>query len=53
MRIEGADGSRVVVASAMPVQGIPQQQSMSVDGDGYDDSGTCLPFADFFFVTPP
>ncbi|CAM9390517.1 unnamed protein product [Ectocarpus sp. 12 AP-2014] len=38
VRIEGADGSRLVVASAMPVQGVPQQQSMSVDGDGYGDS---------------
>lgn len=38
VNIEGADGATVVLASAMPVQGI-QQRSLSVDADEYGESG--------------
>lgn len=38
MHIEGADGARVTLASAMPIQGI-QQRSLSVDADEYAESG--------------
>ncbi|CAM9407966.1 unnamed protein product, partial [Hapterophycus canaliculatus] len=37
VNIEGADGAKVVLASAMPVQGI-QQRSLSADADEYGES---------------
>ncbi len=41
--IEGASGTRVVVASAMPIEGVRQQQRISVDADEYGDSGKPSP----------
>lgn len=39
--IEGMGGAKVVVASAMPLQGVrTQQRSISADTDEYGDSGT-------------
>lgn len=38
VNIEGANGAKAVLASAMPVQGI-QQRSLSADADEYGESG--------------
>lgn len=41
--IEGAGGAKVVVASAMPLQGVrTQERSISADTDEYGESGTLL-----------
>ena len=39
VNIEGPGGAKVVVASAMPIETVRQQQRISADADEYGDSG--------------
>lgn len=38
--VEGAGGAKVVIASAMPLQGVRTQERFSADTEEYGDSGT-------------